>query len=94
MLQQSNPDDYVIATGETRTIREFCRSAFNVVGLDWSEYVITRSDLTRPTEVNPSRGDSTKARSVLGWEPTISFNEMVAEMVEADLRRHSAKSMF
>ena len=91
MLQQEKPDDYVIATGETRSIREFCRSAFDVVGLDWKDYVTTRSDFIRPIELDVTCGDASKARSVLGWQPTISFNDMVAEMVEADLRRHSAK---
>jgi GDPmannose 4,6-dehydratase len=92
MLQQEKPDDYVVATGQTVSVREFCRIAFGVVGLNWKDYVKTRSDLIRPAEVDVLCGDATKARTVLGWAPTISFGDMVTEMVEADLRRHSARN--
>jgi GDPmannose 4,6-dehydratase len=92
MLQQEKPDDYVVATGQTTSVREFCRIAFDVVGLNWEDYVTTRSDLIRPAEVDVLCGDATKARTVLGWKPTISFGDMVTEMVEADLRRHSARN--
>jgi GDPmannose 4,6-dehydratase len=92
MLQQEKPDDYVVATGQTVSVREFCRIAFDVVGLNWEDYVTMRRDLIRPAEVDVLCGDATKARTVLGWAPTISFSDMVTEMVEADLRRHSARN--
>ncbi|WP_428665850.1 GDP-mannose 4,6-dehydratase [Reyranella sp.] len=92
MLQQEKPDDYVVATGQTTSVRDFCKIAFDVVGLNWKDYVTTRSDLIRPAEVDVLCGDATKARTVLGWAPTISFGDMVAEMVEADLRRHTARN--
>jgi GDPmannose 4,6-dehydratase len=91
MLQQEKPGDYVVATGRTRSIREFCRLAFGAVGLNWEDYVVTSPDFFRPAEVDVLCGDSTKAREVLGWQPSISFEDMVAEMVEMDLRRHSRK---
>jgi len=91
MLQQDVPDDYVIATGRTTTIREFCRIAFAHVGLNHEDHVVTRSDLIRPAEVDVLLGDADKARQRLGWQPTISLEEMIAEMVEADLARHRAR---
>jgi GDPmannose 4,6-dehydratase len=89
MLQQDRPDDYVIATGRTRTVREMCHVAFAYVGLDMNAHVVVDPDLFRPAEVDVLHGDPTKARQQLGWEPTISFEEMIHEMVEADLRRLS-----
>jgi GDPmannose 4,6-dehydratase len=88
MLQQDAPDDYVIATGRSTTIAEFCAMAFGHAGLDWQEFVRTDQDLLRPAEVEVLRGNAAKARQVLGWQPTVSLEEMVAEMVEADLARH------
>lgn len=88
MLQQSEPDDYVVATGRTVSVREFCRMAFRQVGLNYEDHVVTEDTLKRPAEVDLLLGNSTKARHVLGWEPKISLEEMVAEMVEADLTRH------
>jgi GDPmannose 4,6-dehydratase len=88
MLQQSEPDDYVVATGRTVSVREFCRMAFRQVGLNYEDHVVTEDTLKRPAEVDLLLGNSTKARRVLGWEPKISLEEMVAEMVEADLTRH------
>ncbi len=85
MLQQEEPDDFVIATGQDRTIREFCQAAFGSVGLDWERYVKVDERFLRPAEVEVLRGDSSKARRVLGWEPEVSFEEMVAMMVERDL---------
>ena len=85
MLQQPEPDDFVIATGQDRTIREFCQAAFGSVGLDWERYVKVDERFLRPAEVEVLRGDSSKARRVLGWEPEVSFEEMVAMMVERDL---------
>ena len=88
MLQQDQPDDYVIATGRTTTIRQFCALAFGHVGLDWQEHVTISPQLFRPAEVHQLLGDASRARRVLGWQPLASLEEMVAEMVEADLRRH------
>ena len=85
MLQQAEPDDYVVATGETHSVREFCELAFAEVGLDWRDYVKTDERFYRPAEVDLLIGDATKARRVLGWEPRYTFQELVKEMVEADL---------
>ena len=85
MLQQEKPDDFVIATGRDRTIREFCEAAFGCVGLDWEEHVEVDERFLRPAEVEVLRGDPSKARRVLGWEPEVSFEEMVAMMVERDM---------
>ena len=86
MLQQDEPDDFVIATGETHTIREFLDAAFSQVDLNWKRYVQIDESLIRPAEVNALRGDASKARRILGWEPTITFKELVASMVDADLK--------
>ena len=91
MLQQDEPDDYVVATGQNTTIREFCRLAFAYAGLDYQEHVVLRNDFLRPAEVDVLLGDATKARRVLGWTPTIALEDMIAEMVEADLARHRAR---
>src|SRR5581483_502041 len=86
MLQQPRPDDYVIATGQTHSVREFAELAFSHVGLDWRPYVKTDSTLYRPAEVNILQGDASKARARLGWQPRTSFAELVREMVDADCR--------
>jgi GDPmannose 4,6-dehydratase len=86
MLQQPEGDDYVVATGETHSIREFLDEAFGFVGLDWKDYVVTDAKFLRPTEVDRVVGDFTKARDRLGWRPKIPFRELVAMMVAADLR--------
>jgi GDPmannose 4,6-dehydratase len=91
MLRQDTPDDYVIATGRTTSIREFCRLAFAHAGLDWQDYVKTSPALIRPAEVDVLHGDAAKARQRLGWTPSVSLEDMVAEMVEADLARHRAR---
>lgn len=85
MLQQPEPDDYVVATGETHSVREFCERAFAEVDLDYNDYVVIDELYYRPAEVDLLIGDSTKARAVLGWEPRYTFQELVAEMVRADL---------
>ncbi|MBZ8182957.1 GDP-mannose 4,6-dehydratase [Oscillatoria salina] len=85
MLQQEQPDDYVIAMGETHSIREFLDLAFNYVNLDWHDYVEFDPRYLRPAEVDLLIGDSTKAREKLGWKPSVTFEELVALMVEADL---------
>lgn len=85
MLQQEEADDFVVATGETHTVREFCRRAFAEVGLDYEKYVRVDERFLRPAEVDLLVGDATKAREKLGWEPEYTFGEMIREMVEADL---------
>jgi GDPmannose 4,6-dehydratase len=85
MLQQPKPDDYVVATGETHSVREFLEEAFGCVGLAWKDYVKVDPKYFRPAEVDMLLGDSTKARRVLGWKPKVSFKELVRLMVEADL---------
>jgi len=86
MLQQDTPDDYVLATGITRTIRELLDEAFKVIGVtDWSRYIIKDEKFFRPAEVDVLRGDATKAKEKLGWEPTTPFSEMVSRMVKNDI---------
>ena len=86
MLQQAEPDDYVVATGETHTVREFCERAFSEVGLDWQEYVRVDEQFYRPAEVDLLIGDASKARERLGWRPEYTFEGLVREMVQEDLR--------
>ncbi len=86
MLQQDQPDDYVIATGETHSVREFCELAFGYVGLDYRDYVVVDQRFMRPAEVDLLIGDASKARKKLGWQPRTSFTELVQMMVEADLQ--------
>jgi GDPmannose 4,6-dehydratase len=85
MLQQERPGDYVVATGETHSVREFCEEAFSHVGLDWKEFVQVDEKYFRPAEVDVLLGDASKARSILGWEPKVTFRELARLMVEADL---------
>jgi GDPmannose 4,6-dehydratase len=85
MLQQPEADDFVIATGETHTVREFCERAFNQVGLDYNDFVRIDEQFYRPAEVDLLMGDASKARQQLGWEQSHTFEELVAEMVESDL---------
>ena len=87
MMQQPTPDDYVIATHETHTVRELCELAFAHVGLDWQEHVVTDPRFVRPAEVDLLIGDPAKAKAQLGWEPTVSFRQLVEMMVNADLER-------
>ena len=91
MLQQDQPDDYVVATGRSASIREFCDLAFGHAGLEAGRYLRTSPHLMRPAEVDTLRGDASKATQRLGWTPVTSLEEMAAEMVEADLARHRAK---
>ncbi len=86
MLQQDNPDDYVVATGETHSIREFCEIAFGHVGLDWQKYVAFDERYLRPAEVDILMGDAAKAKRVLGWAPKTTFIELVKLMVNADMK--------
>lgn len=85
MLQHDTPEDYVIATGEDRTIREFCEIAFGAAGLNWEDHVVLDKRFLRPAEVEVLKGDPTKAKTELGWKPEVSFEEMVRLMVERDM---------
>ena len=89
MLQQDKPDDYVVGTGETHSVREFCQAAFGHVGLNYEDYVVQDPRFYRPAEVDLLVSDPSKAKKVLGWEPTVNFEELVSLMVEADLARLS-----
>jgi GDPmannose 4,6-dehydratase len=86
MLQQDQPGDYVVATGQTQSVRRFCELAFEHVGLDYRDFVVQDERFMRPAEVDLLVGDSRKARAVLGWQPETSFEELVRLMVEADLK--------
>jgi GDPmannose 4,6-dehydratase len=85
MLQQDGPDDYVVSTNETHSVREFCEVAFGHVGLDYEQYVVQDERFMRPAEVDLLIGDSAKARTKLGWEPKVGFEDLVTMMVSADL---------
>ena len=87
MLQQDQPDDFVIGTGQKHSVREFARLAFEHAELDWREHVETDAALLRPADVNTLRADASKARRILGWQPTVTLQEMIAMMVDADLAR-------
>ncbi len=87
MLQQDSPNDYVLATGETHSVREFCELAFSVVDLDWEKYVRRDERFFRPAEVDLLVGDPSKAAALLGWRPSTSFEDLVAMMVTADVDR-------
>jgi GDPmannose 4,6-dehydratase len=87
MLQQDKPDNYVVGTGETHSVREFCELAFSHVGLDYNQYVVQDTLFYRPAEVDLLVSDPRKAGSVLGWEPTMNFRELVQLMVDADMER-------
>lgn len=92
MLQKDKPDDFVIATGKTHSIAEFCDMAFSCIHADWRDHVVTSDEFKRPAEVDLLCGDATKALRNIGWAPFISLSEMVEEMVDADLRRISDAS--
>jgi len=85
MLRQPKPDDYVVATGETHTVREFCKLAFSRAGLDWKKFVEVDKRYFRPTEVDVLKGDASKAARVLGWKPKVKFPELVKMMVDHDM---------
>jgi GDPmannose 4,6-dehydratase len=92
MLQQDSPDDYVVATGEAHSVRELCELAFAHLGLDYRDYVQVDPQLVRPAEVEQLVGDASKARQVLGWHPTCTFEELVRGMVETDLELMAAEA--
>ena len=85
MLQQDEPEDYVVATGETHSVRELCEIAFGYLGLDYRDFVVQDPRFYRPAEVDLLVGDATKARTKLGWEPTVNFEELIKLMVDADM---------
>jgi GDPmannose 4,6-dehydratase len=87
MMQHDTPDDWVLATGETHTVKEFLEKAFSVVGLNWKDYVETSAKYARPNEVDHLLGDPSKAKKILGWEPEYSFDDLVKAMVESDLMK-------
>jgi GDPmannose 4,6-dehydratase len=86
MLQQNQPDDFVVATGRTHSVQRLCELAFEAADLNWENYVEVDPRFIRPAEVDLLVGDSSKARAVLGWEPSVSFEQLVGHMVEADIR--------
>jgi GDPmannose 4,6-dehydratase len=85
IIQQDKPDDFVIATGESRSVREFLDEVFGYLGLDWNKYVVVDPRYFRPSEVDVLQGDATKARKLLGWKPKITFKELAKIMTDADL---------
>ncbi|MGD9049006.1 MAG: GDP-mannose 4,6-dehydratase [Anaerolineae bacterium] len=94
MLQQDQPDDYVVGTGQTHSVRELCRVAFGHLGLNHEDYVKTDPRFVRPADVDLLVSDPAKARAALGWEPQISFEDLVVMMVEADLKQLQAEALF
>ena len=91
MLQQDEPDDYVIATGETHSVKEFAEIAFSHVGLNYQDYLKIDEIFYRPAEVHLLKGDYSKGKKILGWEPTISFKELIGMMVDADIQALSCQ---
>ncbi len=89
MLQQEEPGDYVVATGVSHTIEELLEKAFSFLGLDWRDHLVQDPRFLRPSEVDSLRGDASKARKVLGWEPKVTFDELVRMMVRSDLAEQS-----
>lgn len=87
MLQNKIPKDYVVGTNETHTVSELCKIAFDYVGLDWRDYVVSNEKLMRPTEIKELKGDYSLIKKDLGWEPRISFEELIELMVESDLKK-------
>ena len=85
MLQQDEPGDFVVCTGETHSVREFCQAAFGHLGLDWEAYVVVDEEFIRPAEVDLLVGDASRATKVLGWSPTVDFEGLVTMMVDADM---------
>ena len=94
MLQQDAADDYVISTGETRTVLDFLKASFELVDLDYRKYVQIDPNLYRPAEVDYLKGQPHKAKTVLGWEPKISFKELVEDMVNSDIKEYAHVQKF
>jgi GDPmannose 4,6-dehydratase len=91
MLQQDEPQDFVIGTGHSWTVQHLCETAFAVVGLDYRDYVVQDPRFMRPAEVDLLVADPSKAKKILGWTPRVSFQQLIEMMVEADLARHRAR---
>jgi GDPmannose 4,6-dehydratase len=91
MLQQDKADDYVVATGRSTTVRDMCRIAFDHAGLSMDDHLVIDPALYRPAEVDVLLGDATKARKVLGWAPKTGLEDMIREMVDADIARLAAR---
>jgi GDPmannose 4,6-dehydratase len=91
MLQEDSPDDYVIATGESHSVKEFCAKAFAYAGLDYKDYIVVNEKLFRPADVESLVGDCSKAREKLNWRYTVAFDDLIREMVEEDLRYFAAR---
>lgn len=87
ILQQAEPDDFVIGTGHIRTIRDLCEAAYSCVGLDWRDHIVVDPRLLRPTETGPTVADASKARTILGWRPKKSFTKLIMEMIEAHVNK-------
>jgi GDPmannose 4,6-dehydratase len=85
MLQQDEPDDYVVGSGKTHSVRKLCEVAFSYLGLDWQDHVVVDPKFLRPADVDFLVADATKARTKLGWEPNVTFEELIQIMVDADL---------
>jgi len=94
MLQRDEPNNYVVSTGENHTVREVCEIAFRRLGLNWEDYVVVDEKLLRPAEVDILLGDPAKAREELGWEPTVSFEELIVMMTDADMKRLKGEKVF
>ncbi len=92
MLQQDQPDDYVIATGQTHSVQRLCEVAFGHLGLDWHKYVVSDPKFIRPAEVDMLVGDASKAHAKLGWEPSVTFEELIQMMVDADMKELQAST--
>lgn len=92
MMQQDEPDDYVICSGSAHSVREFCHKAFSIVGLNYEDYVHVNHRFYRPAEVDLLLGDYSKARAKLHWKPTVGFDELVEDMVRSDLAHFSSGS--
>jgi GDPmannose 4,6-dehydratase len=88
MLQQSLPDDFVISSGQTHSVKSFLAKAFSLVNLDWNDYVVIDPSLYRPCEVEFLKGDCSKAKSLLGWNTKISFDDLVKDMVLSDINKY------
>ena len=94
MLQQDEPDDYVVSAGESHAVREVCEIAFGHAGLNWEDYVVVDEKLFRPAEVDILLGNPKKARDELGWEPTVSFEKLIVMMTDADMKRLAGETVF
>ncbi|MDR4499065.1 MAG: GDP-mannose 4,6-dehydratase [Candidatus Scalindua sp.] len=92
MLQQDEPDDYVISTGKAHSVRELIDTAFSHVGLNWQDYVVTDPKFVRPAEVDVLLGDSSKAHEKLKWKPRVKFEELIMMMVDSDIKRHESSA--